>query len=113
MLRSPLNPDFPKKTPDLGSAHSRCLTMCKLFALCVLTSLFQISLGEHCGNGTSLQDRGGQGGGLVSMVIPSFLCLSRTRQRHMKADQPSGDPGGSQQLCLREMELLESDLHCY
>ena len=51
--------------------------------------------------------------GLVSMVIPSFLCLSRTRQRHMKADQPSGDPGGSQQLCLREMELLESDLHCY
>ena len=78
-----------------------------------LTSLFQISLGEHCGNGASLQDRGGQGGGLVSMVIPSFLCLSRTRQRHMKADQPSGDPGGSQQLCLREMELLESDLHCY
>ena len=87
--------------------------MSPLKVLSPLTSLFHISLGEHVAMGANIQDHGGQGGGLVSTVVSSLLCLPGTGQRHMKAGQPSGDPVGSQQLCLREMRLLESDLHCY
>lgn len=35
LLKSPLESDYPREGPNLGPAHSRCLTLCKLLAPCV------------------------------------------------------------------------------